>query len=100
MSVIPLPPLEALDCVPTTDLPAVAMHLAAMTVRVAARLAAPPSDTGPDSLIRVREAAALLGRSEDWLYKNADRLPFTRRDRRSLRFSSAGIRRYMRGEGV
>ncbi len=49
-----------------------------------------------DHLIKAEEAAAKLSRSADWLYRHADDLPFTHRDGRSLRFSSAGIEQYIR----
>jgi predicted DNA-binding transcriptional regulator AlpA len=46
--------------------------------------------------VDVREAARLLAMSPGWVYRNAGRLPFTRRvGTRSLRFSVAGIRRYL-----
>ena len=44
-----------------------------------------------------REAAQRLGTSEDWLYRHAAELPFTKRlSERQLRFSSAGIEQYIR----
>lgn len=52
--------------------------------------------TGKDRLLTVEEAAQKLGRSKDWLYRHAGRLPFTVRDGRLLRFSEQGIERYIR----
>jgi predicted DNA-binding transcriptional regulator AlpA len=44
----------------------------------------------------VKQAAPVLGMSEDWLYRNAGRLPFTRRTgRRTLRFSERSLTRYL-----
>jgi hypothetical protein len=46
-----------------------------------------------DRLLNIHEAASKLGRSEDWLYRNADKLPFTVRnpDGRGVQFSEQGI---------
>lgn len=49
-----------------------------------------------DRLLTVDEAAERLGMSVTWLYKNAARLPFTRRiGQRTVRFSATGITRYL-----
>jgi predicted DNA-binding transcriptional regulator AlpA len=50
----------------------------------------------PDVLLDVETAAKRLATTEDWLYRHARQLPFTVRQGRSLRFSSAGIERYIR----
>jgi len=50
----------------------------------------------PDSLIDVTAAAKLLGMSPDWLYRHAQRLPFTVRQGRRLLFSSRGIGEFIR----
>jgi hypothetical protein len=92
-----LPPIEAVDTLPPEALPGFVAGLAALQARAASRLVIPTDDAGLDRLVKVGEAAKFLDRSVDWLYKNADRLPFTRRDRRSLRFSYLGIRRYIDG---
>lgn len=53
-----------------------------------------------DRLLTVEEAAARLGLSADWLYRHAKSLPFTRRPaRRALRFSEAGLGRWMVARG-
>lgn len=55
------------------------------------------TEVEPDRMLRVDAAAARLGVSEDWLYRNSGQLPFTVREgRRQLRFSSHGIDRYIR----
>src|SRR5438128_6142763 len=92
-----LPPVEAITSTPLETLAPLALHLAALQVAVAARLAAPCGrDDGPDRLLTVKQAAPVLGMSEDWLYRNADRLPFTRRTgRRTLRFSERSLKRYL-----
>lgn len=49
-----------------------------------------------DRLLGVSEAAELLGMADDTLYRKAASLPFTVREGRSLRFSRAGIEKYIR----
>jgi predicted DNA-binding transcriptional regulator AlpA len=49
-----------------------------------------------DRLLTPQEAAQLLGVTVRWLYRRADKLPFGRRlSRKTLRFSEAGLRRYL-----
>ncbi|PYJ66216.1 MAG: hypothetical protein DME76_17365 [Verrucomicrobia bacterium] len=49
-----------------------------------------------DTLLTVDEAAALLHVDPRWLYRHAAKLPFTRRiSRKNLRFSEAGLRRWL-----
>ena len=93
-------PLEALDEVAAEDLPAVALYLAALQGGAAARLAAAPrpvaiSRNGTEALLDVREAAARLNLSVDWLYRHAKKLPFTRRVGRAVRFDPAGLARWL-----
>jgi len=48
-----------------------------------------------DELLNVKQAAELLNVSVDWLYRRADRLPFTKRlSRKALRFSKNGLLKY------
>lgn len=49
-----------------------------------------------DRLLVVEEAAVKLGVSRDYLYRYSGKLPFTVRVGRSLRFSEAGVDRYIR----
>ena len=52
--------------------------------------------TTTDTLLTAKEAAALMGVSPRWLYRHAAKLPFTRRiNRKNLRFSEAGLRRWL-----
>jgi excisionase family DNA binding protein len=46
-------------------------------------------------LLDVEQAAARLGVSTDWLYRRAGTLPFAVRLGRAVRFSAAGIDRYI-----
>jgi len=50
-----------------------------------------------DRLLTAIEAAQKLGATEDWLYRHASTLPFVVRvGKKHLRFSEAGIERYIR----
>jgi excisionase family DNA binding protein len=49
-----------------------------------------------DRLLSAEEAAAILSVSEDWLYRHAKKLPFTRKlGPKMLRFSYQGIQKYL-----
>ena len=81
--------------------------LALKIAQVAAALASCPEaepDPKPepeaDRLLTPAEVAERFGRSVDWVYRKAGRDPawraFTRREgRKTLRFSEAGLRRYL-----
>jgi predicted DNA-binding transcriptional regulator AlpA len=54
------------------------------------------SSGGPDRLLTAEQAAALLNVAPRWCYRHAAELPFTRRiGRKTLRFSEAGLRRWL-----
>jgi len=49
-----------------------------------------------DRLVDAEEAAKILSVSVEWMYRNAKRLPFTRKlGHKMLRFSSVGIQNYL-----
>ena len=49
-----------------------------------------------DRLLDAKEAAKVLSMSEDWLYRNAKKLPFTRKlGPKVLRFSQKGIDKWI-----
>ena len=49
-----------------------------------------------DRLLDTEEASKLLSVTTDWLYRNARKLPFSRKlGCKMLRFSSQGIQRYL-----
>lgn len=53
--------------------------------------------TDGDRLLTAAEAAQKLGATEDWLYRHANTLPFVvRLGKKHLRFSAAGMERYIR----
>jgi predicted DNA-binding transcriptional regulator AlpA len=93
--------LQGIDDLGPTEIPVLLSQVAALQSALAARLLSVQDylHTGPveDRLLTVEEAASRLGTSEDWLYRNAPKLPFTvRLAPRQLRFSSQGIERYLR----
>ena len=52
--------------------------------------------TTTDTLLTAKETAMLMNVTPRWLYRHAAKLPFTRRiNRKTLRFSEAGIRRWV-----
>jgi len=91
--------------VPMSAVPSLIVQAAALQAALAARLAemsmpagqpaiAEPSEA--ERLLTPPEAAALLGVTVPWLYRHAGRLPFARRlSRKALRFSDAGLRRWL-----
>ena len=49
-----------------------------------------------DLLLDAEEAAKLMSVSEDWLYRHAKKLPFTRKlGPKMLRFSALGVQKYL-----
>jgi hypothetical protein len=55
-----------------------------------------PAASEPDRLLTAEDAARRLGTTPRWLYRHARQLPFTRRlSRKALRFSEAGLARYL-----
>lgn len=53
-------------------------------------------DAQADHLVGIAEAAKMLDMSEDWLYRHAKKLPFTRKPSPSvLKFSYLGIQQYI-----
>ena len=86
---------EAVDALPPQELATLIAILARAQACAVARLATAGVARQPhvhhdqtDRLLDVREAATRLGMSADWLYRNKNRLPFTRRLGRAVRFSS------------
>lgn len=55
-------------------------------------------DTDPtDRLLTPEQAAAMLGVTVRWIYRHAHQLPFARRlSRKALRFSQAGLTRWIK----
>jgi len=58
--------------------------------------AARTSQNQGDRLLDVKETAKMVSMSEDWLYRNAKKLPFTRKlGPKVLRFSYLGIIKWL-----
>jgi len=98
---------ERVASVPRSVLPSLIAQVAALQVALATQLASTlgPSDERPatasldaDRLLTPEDAAASLGVTVTWLYRHARTLPFTRRlSRKALRFSEAGLHRWLAG---
>jgi len=55
-----------------------------------------PTEREADQLLTPEEAGRLLGVTPRWLYRHANRLPFTKRiSRKALRFSEVGLQRWL-----
>ncbi len=95
---------ERIAEVPVAEVPAVLNRLASLQSMLAARLTnealsvptpSPEPPAAEDHLIDAKEAAKILGVKHSWLYRNAKRLPFTRKlSRKQLRFSKSGLHRW------
>lgn len=79
------------------EIPALLGKLAEMKAILEGRyLREPTLPRTENRLLKVGEAAQRLGVSQDYLYRNAHRLAFTRRQGRAIRFSSLGIDDFIR----
>lgn len=84
---------------PQERLPDALGDLERVKARLLARLTAPASGYMPpmeDRLLTVGEAAQRLALAPDTLYRKARTLPFTVRIGHQVRFSSAGIEKFIR----
>jgi predicted DNA-binding transcriptional regulator AlpA len=107
MNPVPVPTLDELaanpdrasDLAPATAAGLLVRLVGVQTVLLSRALASEKDvggNAGEDRLLTVSEAATLLSQTEDWLYRHAKQLPFTVRVGNSLRFSHAGIARWIR----
>lgn len=87
--------LDSVKVIPAEQLPELLGQLEVIRTTALFRLAAPPVPPAHEELLSIEMAAERLAMSKDYLYRNADKLPFTRRVGRNLRFSSLGIDRYI-----
>jgi len=69
----------------------VMLTIAAILTALGASTATPERSCTGDRLLKIADAAAKLSVSTDYLYRHADKLPFSVRDGRRLRFSERGI---------
>ena len=91
--------LAAARELPAPELPRLLGELEEIRATALARLSAPSTAQQPDALLTVEQAAARLGLSTTYLYRNHSRLPLVRRVGKALRFSSAGIDEYISRKG-
>ena len=92
-------PQKVLDLSPTVAGAMLARLAAIQAVLLSRALASEKDGSGTaaeDRLLTVSEAATVLSQTEDWLYRHAKQLPFTVRVGNRVRFSSAGIARWIR----
>lgn len=88
--------LDQARSIAANELPRLLGDLEEIRATALARLSAPSSPAEqPDELIDVAEAARRLGVSPEYLYRNHNRLPFTRHAGRKLLFSSKGIEHFI-----
>ncbi len=80
------------------SLPALVGELARLQALALLRCHSPRQEAGAeDKLLKVEEAAGLLGLSTDALYRRSAKLPFTvRLGPATVRFSESGIRKFIR----
>jgi hypothetical protein len=89
--------LAAVREMPAERLPELLGELEQVRCTAMARLTAPqPAAPALDELLDVAEAARRLGRSENYLYRNKAKYPFTVCDGTRVQFSARGIERYIR----
>jgi predicted DNA-binding transcriptional regulator AlpA len=98
-----LPQPEELTGIPPKEVPHLLAQLATLQTILLSRLlvAHPtngdsyPAEPDGDRLLSAKEAGAILGVSERWLYRRSSKLPFARRlSRKVLRFSETGLRKW------
>ena len=86
---------------PPEAVPALLGDLERLKATLWARLTVPQNGQGQaqgngDRLLTAKEAAAKLGMSEDYLYRNGSKLPFVVRIGRQVRYSEAGIEKFIK----
>jgi predicted DNA-binding transcriptional regulator AlpA len=59
----------------------------------------PTPEPAADRLLSVKEVAKIIGQKPDWVYAHQRELPRCEMPGRSLRFSEAGLRRWMKRRG-
>jgi predicted DNA-binding transcriptional regulator AlpA len=88
--------------IPVEEIPLLLSNLAALQNVLTARLLEvsgrfnPTRTSQEDRLLDAKQAAELLRKSADWLYRHKSKLPFTVRVGRNIRFSHDGLQKYLR----
>ncbi|OLD21807.1 MAG: hypothetical protein AUG08_13735 [Acidobacteria bacterium 13_1_20CM_2_55_15] len=93
--------LRGLDDIRIEEIPHTLALLAAAQAQLAARLlqngvSGSNADVRNDGLLTANQASKKCGFSVDWLYRHSQSLPFVIRVGRSLRFSEAGLEKWIR----
>jgi len=92
--------LTAARALSLEELPRFIGELEEVRTTALVRLTAPViQPQAPDSWLDVDEASSLMNMSKSYLYRNADKFSFARREGRALRFSAQGIQAYLSGRG-
>jgi excisionase family DNA binding protein len=78
------------------QLPELLGELERIRATVLLKMTTPAPMRESDTLLAISAAAQRLGVSTDYLYRHANRLPFTRRMGRKLLFSAHGLESYIR----
>jgi hypothetical protein len=90
------------ESVPADKIPIALAQLAAVQTTLTARLLSAPvehQESEDVNWLSVDQAAAKLGRSPRWFYRNAKRLPFVKRlSRKVLLVSEQGMIRWIAGQ--
>jgi predicted DNA-binding transcriptional regulator AlpA len=92
-------PAKALACVPAEAIPSLRGELARLDSLLLGRMLAGSANGSShgDRLLNCNEASDKLAVTKDWLYRNADTLPFTvRNGKKHVRFSESGIEEWIR----
>ena len=90
--------LTAARTLPAEELPSLIGALEEVKATALVRLTAPViQPQAPDSWLDIEEASSLMNMSKSYLYRNAEKFSFVRREGRALRFSAAGIQQYLSG---
>jgi hypothetical protein len=90
---------RSLAATPREDLPDALAELERLRAAASLRLSIPPPPEPIDKreqLVDAPEAARRLNVTEDWVRRHTDELPFTVRLGRKVRFSVAGLDKYVR----
>jgi len=96
VSEVPLEQIPALVAEVASEQAALSAIQGVLTARLLVTPAAHDSSADVDRLLTAEEVAHLLGVTKRWVQRRAKRLPFARRiSVRSVRYSEAGLRRWM-----
>jgi hypothetical protein len=90
--------LTLANSLPASELIQFLSEIRTVELTAQSRLFTPAPPAPKDNLLTVAQAAEKLAVSKLFLYRHAETLPFAKRVRGLLRFSSAGIDSYLKGK--